>query len=106
MSRPLRKRNVPSEKEQEQAQAQELEAQKTDSFQTAFYMKHFRATDIIVKVADYTLIIDASHREHADEHGLVTRSMIRKHKLPKDIKIATLRCSFTGSGFLVVHAER
>ncbi|GBM21744.1 hypothetical protein AVEN_118275-1 [Araneus ventricosus] len=91
---------------------QELDTQKSkeakvdaDAFQVVFYMKHFRVTDIVVKVVDRTLIIDACHREHADEHGLVSRSMIRKQKLPKNIRLETLASSFTGNGFLVIHAE-
>ncbi|CAL1270665.1 unnamed protein product [Larinioides sclopetarius] len=91
---------------------QDLDAEKTkevkvdaEAFQIVFYMKHFRVTDIIVKVVDHTLIIDACHREHADEHGLVSRSMVRKQKLPLNVKLETLVSSFTSHGFLVIHAE-
>ncbi|KAF8787950.1 hypothetical protein HNY73_009496 [Argiope bruennichi] len=102
MSRPLRKRNVPSEKETRTG----IGGSEDRFLPNCFLHETFPCDGHHSQSGGYTLIIDASHREHADEHGLVTRSMIRKHKLPKDIKIATLRCSFTGSGFLVVHAER
>ncbi|GFQ81023.1 SHSP domain-containing protein [Trichonephila clavata] len=76
--------------------------QPNGKFELIFYMKHFRASDIIVKVLDRHVIIDASHKMHVDEHGLVKRSMFRKHALPESVTADDLTCCFTGNGYLIV----
>ncbi|GFW74255.1 SHSP domain-containing protein [Trichonephila clavipes] len=83
-------------------EGREVFAQPDGKFELIFYMKHFRASDIIVKVVDRHVIIDASHKMHVDEHGLVKRSMFRKHAIPESVKADNLICYFTGHGYLMV----
>ncbi|GFS70493.1 hypothetical protein NPIL_692571 [Nephila pilipes] len=71
-------------------------------YELIFYMKHFRPSDIIVKVVDHYIIIDAHHKQHVDELGLVTRSMYRKHALPDSVQVKDLTCLFTCNGFLFI----
>ncbi|GFY77042.1 SHSP domain-containing protein [Trichonephila inaurata madagascariensis] len=83
-------------------ESREIFGQPDGKFELIFYMKHFRASDIIVKVVDRHVIIDASHKMHVDEHGLVKRSMFRKHALPESVAADNLMCCFTGHGYLLI----
>ncbi|GIY04265.1 SHSP domain-containing protein [Caerostris darwini] len=75
-------------------------------FQLLLYMRHFRVTDIIVKLKKRTILVDASHEEHVDEHGFVSRSMVFKKELPENVLLDTIVVMFTGTGFLVIQAQK
>ncbi|GIX67986.1 SHSP domain-containing protein [Caerostris extrusa] len=75
-------------------------------FQLLLYMRHFRVTDIIVKLKRRTILVDASHEEHVDEHGFVSRSMVFRKELPNNVLLDTIVVLFTGTGFLVIQAKK
>ncbi|GAA6078451.1 heat shock protein 67B1 [Tachysurus ichikawai] len=67
-------------------------------------VNHFAPSEIIVRTQSGFLEIEGKHDERQDEHGYISRSFLRKYKLPAGIEAESIRSFVTGDGVLTVEA--
>lgn len=75
-----------------------------DTFQVNLDIQHFAPEDISVKTVDGFVVVEAKHDEKEDEHGFVSRSFLRKYKLPETVKPEDLTSKITSDGVLCIRA--
>lgn len=74
-----------------------------DDFHLMLDVHHFKSEEIEVKVVNDDIIIIAEHEEKQDSQGWVSRSFVRRVKLPKDVNVDCLTCRLcTGSLLMIV----
>ncbi|XP_049326262.1 heat shock protein 67B1 isoform X1 [Astyanax mexicanus] len=68
-------------------------------------VNHFAPTDITVRTHSGFLLVEGKHEERQDEHGYISRSFVRKYKLPVGIIIESIQSCISGDGILTVEAQ-
>lgn len=56
-----------------------------DGFQVSMDVQHFALNEIVVKIVDNFMVIEASQPERQDEHGYISRQFTRRYHLPKGL---------------------
>ncbi|KAG9262076.1 hypothetical protein AMEX_G25707 [Astyanax mexicanus] len=68
-------------------------------------VNHFAPTDITVRTHSGFLLVEGKHEERQDEHGYISRSFVRKYKLPVGIITESIQSCISGDGILTVEAQ-
>ena len=69
-----------------------------DEFYEAVDVYPFREEEVTVRTTDRFIVVSARHEERADDHGIVSRSFVRRIPLPDVSVHAALPCLFTWCG--------
>ncbi|KAG8232745.1 hypothetical protein J437_LFUL012990 [Ladona fulva] len=77
-----------------------------DCFHVAVDVQHFEPRDIVVRIVDDQLIVEAKHEEQADVHGYITRHFIRRYHIPKDVLVKSMECNLSSDGVLIITAAK
>jgi len=77
---------------------------KDGAFQVCIDVHHFKPSEVTVKTADSTIIIEGRHEEREDDHGYVERHFVRKYTLPKEYETTDIHSSLSSDGILTVKA--
>lgn len=64
-----------------------------------------RPNELKIELDGDQLLITAEHSESSDDES-VTRSLMRRVTLPKDIYKDSIKCHIDGHGWLEIHANR
>ncbi|KAB1688432.1 Hsp20 family protein, partial [Klebsiella pneumoniae] len=78
----------------------------SDRFFVLVDLQHFSADETNVRTFDGYLYVEAYHEEREDEHGLVTRRLVRKYHLPEGLDVEQLNAYFTTDGVLIVSGPK
>lgn len=74
-----------------------------DGFRVKVDVQHFRPDEINVKTVDNSIIIEAKHEERKDsETGYVSRQIVRRYDLPKELKAEEVVSSLSSDGILEI----
>ncbi|XP_062874353.1 titin [Trichomycterus rosablanca] len=65
-------------------------------------VNHFAPSEITIRTHDGFLVVGGTHDERQDEHGYISRSFVRKYKLPDGIEATSIHSFITGDGVLTV----
>ncbi|KAI4888768.1 hypothetical protein NFI96_028980 [Prochilodus magdalenae] len=68
-------------------------------------VNHFAPADLTIRTQSGFLVIEGKHEERQDEHGYISRSFIRKYKLPLGVDAETIQSCLSGEGILTVEAK-
>jgi hypothetical protein len=79
---------------------------KEHHFQIYLDVHHFKPEELMIKLADDSIVIHGKHQEKEDDHGLVMREFTRKYSIPKDVEADKLEAHFKPHGILVVEAPK
>ncbi|KAK2708816.1 alpha-crystallin A chain-like [Artemia franciscana] len=73
-----------------------------DRFLVLVDLQHFSPDETNVRSLDGFLFVEAYHEEKEDEHGLVSRRLVRKYHIPEGLDVDQLNAYFTTDGVLIV----
>jgi len=76
-----------------------------DGFQVSVDVHHFKPSEVSVKVADNTIVVEGKHEEQNDGYGSIQRHFVRKYKLPKDYDMKHVQSSLSSDGILMLKAH-
>ncbi|XP_072521096.1 uncharacterized protein [Salminus brasiliensis] len=68
-------------------------------------VNHFAPTELAVRMQTGFLVIEGKHEERKDEHGYISRSFLRKYKLPLGIVPESIQSCLSGDGILTIEAK-
>lgn len=75
-----------------------------DGFQVCMDVQHYKPSEISVKTVDNSVVIEAKHEDRHDEHGCISRHMVRKYSLPPGYDANSVMSSLSSDGVLIVKA--
>uniref|UniRef100_V9L3M5 Heat shock protein beta-1-like protein n=1 Tax=Callorhinchus milii TaxID=7868 RepID=V9L3M5_CALMI len=78
--------------------------QTSDRWRISLDVKHFAPEEIQVKANDGSVEISGKHEERPDRHGFISRSFIRKYKLPSEADLLAVNSFLTSDGILTIEA--
>lgn len=73
-----------------------------DGFQVSINVEHFKPNELQVKVVDDHVIIEAKHEERSDEHGFISRHIVRRYAIPKGYDPDKVVSALSSDGVLTV----
>lgn len=76
------------------------------SFQVVLDVQRFEPSDIVVKTVNGEIVIEGSHEEKEEGQGKVSRSFVKKYKLPKGHDAHDVKATFFEDGMLAVVAPK
>ncbi len=59
-----------------------------------------------VKVIKHELVVHMSHTVRADQHGTITREVMRAYAIPPDLDMKTFKSELTPRGILTITAKK
>lgn len=69
-------------------------------------VKHFRPSDISVKVTETEIIVEGKHEERQDSHGFISRQFKRRYPLPSHCPAENVTSSMSSDGILIIMAAK
>lgn len=75
-----------------------------DGFQVCMDVQQFKPSEITVKTADNSVVIEGKHEERQDEHGHISRHFVRRYALPKGYDPNTITSELSSDGVLTIKA--
>ncbi|VDP47161.1 unnamed protein product [Soboliphyme baturini] len=75
-----------------------------EKFTVKLDVSQFKPDELKVKTTVNMLIIEAHQKEHKDEHGLISRSFVRKYMLPKTADPQAVTSRLSQQGVLTIEA--
>lgn len=75
-----------------------------DGYQVCLDVHQFTPNEIIVKIIDNYISVEAHHEERQDEHGLITRQFTRRYTLPSEFNPDHVVSQLSSDGILIIKA--
>jgi HSP20 family molecular chaperone IbpA len=75
-----------------------------DGFQVCVDVHQFTPKEITIKAKDRSVIVEAKHDEHQDEHGYISREFCRRYVLPEEYDANTVTSELSTDGILTIKA--
>lgn len=76
------------------------------NFQVTLDVQNFDPSEIVVKTVNGEICVEGSHEEKEEGHAKVSRSFVKKYKLPKDHDADDVKATFMENGMLVILAPK
>lgn len=73
-----------------------------DGFQVSINVEHFKPNELQVKVVDDHITVEAKHEERSDDHGYISRHIVRRYAIPKGYDPNQVASSLSSDGVLTV----
>lgn len=73
-----------------------------EGFQVSINVEHFKPSELQVKVVDNHILVEAKHEERSDEHGFISRHIVRRYAIPKDYDPNKVVSSLSSDGVLTI----
>ena len=73
-----------------------------DGFQVSIGVEHFQPNELQVKVVDNHILVEAKHEEKSDDHGFISRHIVRRYAIPKGYDAHKVVSSLSSDGILTV----
>ncbi|KAG8232751.1 hypothetical protein J437_LFUL012996 [Ladona fulva] len=77
-----------------------------DHFEVMIDVHQFAPDEIFVKTVKDELVVEGRHEEKRDEHGYISRSFVRRYKLPEGVQVESVTSSLSSDGVLTVTAPK
>ncbi|KAG8232747.1 hypothetical protein J437_LFUL012992, partial [Ladona fulva] len=77
-----------------------------DGFKVVLDVEQFSPSEITVKVAGNTVVVEGKHEERRDEHGYVSRHFIRRYTVPSGVHMDAVTSALSSDGVLTVSAPK
>lgn len=76
-----------------------------DKFQANLDVQQFKPEEITIKItADNVLTIEGKHEEKEDEHGSISRHLVRRYVLPQYYDVSKIESKLSSDGLLTITA--
>lgn len=75
---------------------------KDGTFQVSLDCQHFAPNEINVKTVDNSIIVEAKHEEHPDDHGYISRQFTRRYNLPEGFNVKDVTSAISSDGVLTI----
>jgi crystallin alpha B len=69
-------------------------------------VQQFKPDELTVKTINNFVVVEGKHEERQDEHGLISRQIQRRYKLPDDIEADTIVSQLSSDGVLTIIAPK
>ncbi|XP_060657905.1 heat shock protein 23-like [Drosophila nasuta] len=77
-----------------------------DAFQVCMDVSQFTPNELTVKVVDNSIVVEAKHEEREDDHGYISRHIVRRYSLPEGYEADKVVSSLSSDGVLTVRAPK
>ncbi|XP_068082407.1 protein lethal(2)essential for life-like [Anabrus simplex] len=69
-------------------------------------VQQFKPNEIVVKVMNRCVVVEAQHEQREDEHGLVSRHFRRRFSIPDDVDPHMVMATLSSDGILSIGAPK
>nr|AIU47039.1 heat shock protein [Phenacoccus solenopsis] len=76
------------------------------AFEIVLDVQQFAPSEITVKVADGSVIVEGKHEEKQDEHGFISRHFVRRYVPPKELDLENVVSSLSSDGVLTISVPK